>query len=245
VGANRSDPIVSVLPVDDLKADRSLVFLTQKGLMKRTALSEFSNPRAGGIIAAGVKKGDEIFKVVLSDGKAEVMVFSRSGRSIRFPEDQISLLGRTAQGMKGMGLKGDDHVVGMLLARREAEVLTVTETGMGRRTPVDEFPLQNRGGLGTLALPSGGESDVLVSALEVVEGEEVMIVTAAGAVHRVPVRDIPEQHRRSKGRRVVALGAGDRVVEVTRASGSGRIGGIRNGNGGKAPDPLEQIELLS
>jgi DNA gyrase subunit A len=230
VGANRADPIVSVLPVDDLEADRSLVFLTKKGLMKRTAMAEFSNPRAGGVIAAGVKKGDEIFGVKLSDGNAEVMVFSKAGRSIRFPEDQISILGRTAQGMKGMGLKRDDEVVGMLLVRREAQVLTVTETGMGRRTPVDEFPRQNRGGLGTLALSGGGEEGALVSALEVVEGEDVMVVTAGGAVHRVPAVDIPEQHRRSRGKRVVTLSPGDRVVEVTRAPG-------RGGNGGGAPYP--------
>ncbi|MGM0669690.1 MAG: DNA gyrase subunit A, partial [Gemmatimonadota bacterium] len=120
MGAGRSDPIVSVLPVDDLEEDRILIFLTRSGLMKRTRLSEFSNPRAGGIIASGVKKGDEIFDVVLSDGQAEVLVFSREGRAIRFPEDQISILGRTARGMKGMGLKGGDSVVGMLLVRRDA-----------------------------------------------------------------------------------------------------------------------------
>jgi len=223
VGANRADPIVAVLPVEDLEADRELVFVTRKGLMKRTRLVEFSNPRAGGIIAAGVKKGDEIFEVTLSDGKGEVIVFSRSGRAIRFPEEQVSLLGRTAQGVKGMGLRGNDRVVGVLAVRREAQVLTITEDGMGRRTPVDEFPLQNRGGLGTLAL-SGGEDggNVLVSALDVVEGEDLMVVSAGGKVYRISVIDVPEQHRRSRGRRMVSLPAGDRIVEVTRASGSGR-----------------------
>jgi len=220
-GAGRQDPIVSVLPVDDLEMDRSLVFLSRKGLMKRTSLSEFSNPRAGGIIAAGVKKGDEVFEVALSDGKAEVMVFSRGGRAIRFPEGQVSLFGRTAQGVKGMGLKGGDSVVGMLLVRREAQVLTVTEDGLGRRTTVDEFPLQNRGGLGTMVLPGGAGAGVLVSALEVVEGEDVMVVSAGGKVFRIPVSDIPEQHRRSRGRKLVSLPSGDRVVEVTRASGKG------------------------
>jgi DNA gyrase subunit A len=221
VGASRQDPIVSVLPVDDLGLDRNLVFLTRKGLMKRTHLSEFSNPRSGGVIAAGVRAGDEILQVGASDGNAEVLVFSRTGRAIRFPESQISVLGRTAQGIKGMGLRGNDRVVGMLLVRREAQVLTITEDGMGRRTTVDEFPLQNRGGLGILVLPSGEGGSVLVSALEVVEGEDVMVVSAGGKVFRVPVRDIPEQHRRSRGKRLVSLPSGDRVVEVTRASGKG------------------------
>lgn len=220
-GAGRQDPIVAALPVDDLGLDRTLVFLTRKGLMKRTSLKDFSKPRAGGIIAAGVKAGDEIMDVTLSRGKAEVLVFSKGGRAIRFPEEQISVLGRTAQGVKGMGLRGDDGVVGMLLVRREAQVLTITEDGFGRRTVVDEFPLQKRGGLGTLVL-GGAESDGgLVSALEVVEGEDVMVVSAGGKVFRLPVDDIPEQHRRSRGRRLVSLPTGDRVVEVTRASGKG------------------------
>jgi DNA gyrase subunit A len=240
--ADRHDPIVSVLPVDDLSLDRNLVFLTQKGLMKRTGLSEFSNPRAGGIIASGVKPGDEVFQVALSDGNAEVVILSRSGRAIRFPEDQISVLGRTAQGMKGMGLKGDDRVVGMLLVRRGTQVLTITEDGMGRRTMVDEFPLQNRGGLGTMVLPGGDAAGALVSALEVVEGEDVMVVSAGGKVFRVAVDDIPEQHRRSRGKRLVSLPAGDRVVEVTRASAPDPNG---NGVPGSESGAVDQMELLS
>ncbi len=245
MGASRSDPIVSVVPVDDLEEDRVLVFLSEKGLVKRTQLSEFSNPRAGGIIAAGVKKGDRIFEVAISDGQAEVLIFSRGGRAIRFPEDQVSVLGRTAQGVKGMGLKGEDVVVGMLLIRREAQVLTMTEEGMGRRTPVDEFPLQNRGGLGTLALPAG-EGGALVSALEVLGEEDLMVVSAAGKVSRVTVSGVAEQHRRSRGRRVVELGAGDRVVEVTRASGR-RTGGSQEADAPEEGTPAserEQMELL-
>ncbi len=247
MGASRGDPIVSVVPVDDLEEDRVLIFLTRGGLMKRVKLQEFSNPRAGGIIASGVKKGDEIFDVVLSDGKAEVLVFSREGRAIRFPEDQISVLGRTAQGMKGMGLRGEDAVVGMLLVRRDAQVLTVTETGIGRRTPVDEFPLQNRGGLGNLALPAGEEAGALISALEVVGEEEVMVVSAGGKVVRVKAREVPVQHRRSKGKRIVGLAAGDKVVEVTRASGgkgTTKNGGPEPGGDGSGATTREQMELL-
>ena len=219
VGANRGDPIVAVLPVDDLGSEKVLLFLTRNGLMKRTRLAEYSNPRAGGMIAAGVKAGDEILDVAVSDGSAEVLVLSRGGRAIRFPEDQVPVVGRTAQGVKGMGLKGTDKVVGMLLVRREAQVLTVTDLGVGRRTPVDEFPLQNRGGLGILALAEGEGSGALVSVLDVVEGEDVMLVSGGGKVFRVPVVEIPKQSRRARGRRVVTLPSGDRVVEVTRASG--------------------------
>jgi len=219
-GTDRLDRIVSVLPVDDLAAeDRFLVFLSRKGVVKRTALSEFSNPRAGGVIAAGLRKDDRIIDVALSDGTSEVMLLSGGGRAIRFPEEEIGVVGRTAQGVKGMDLRAEDEVVGMLLIRREATVLTVTEDGMGKRTSVSEFPLQKRGGLGTMALPASAGPAKIVCALEVLEADELVIVTAGGQVSRLVADSVPLQGRRTQGRRIVKLGAGDRVVEVTRGEG--------------------------
>jgi len=217
LGIERSDPIVSLVPAEDLEEEEKfLVFLTEGGLVKRTPLSEFSNPRAGGIIAAGLREEDRILDVVVSDGRAELMVLTRTGRAIRFPEDEVSVVGRTAQGVKGIDLRDGDRTVGMLLIRREATVLTVTEGGRGKRTSVEEFPLQKRGGLGTLAVPSG-DDDRLVSALEVLDGDEVMVVAASGRVGRVAAAEIPVQGRRTQGRPLADLPDGDRVVEVTRA----------------------------
>ncbi|MGD2069356.1 MAG: DNA gyrase subunit A [Gemmatimonadota bacterium] len=219
-GADRKDPIVAVLPVDDLEEEgRFVVFLSRGGIMKRTELAEFGNPRSGGIIAAGVKEGDRVIDVAISDDTAEIMLLTRNGRAIRFAESDISVMGRTAQGVKGIDLRDDDHVVGMLTLRRDAFVLTVTEDGLGKRTEVGEFPLQNRGGLGTLAVPSGGKSAPLVTALEVLEADEVMVVTAGGQVTRVNAADVPVQGRRTQGRRIAKVKSGDRVVEVTRTAG--------------------------
>ncbi|MGD2044668.1 MAG: DNA gyrase subunit A [Gemmatimonadota bacterium] len=230
-GADRSDRIVSMIPVEDLEEDdRFLVFLSRKGVVKRTPLSDFSNPRAGGVKGAGVKKGDAIRDVAMSDGTAEVMLLSRGGRAIRFPEDEISVVGRTAQGVKGMGLRGDDEVVGMLLIRRDSTVLTVSEDGVGKRTAVSDFPLQKRGGLGTMAVPSGQKSPI-VCALEVVEADEVMIVTAGGQVVRAAADSVPVQGRRTQGKPMAEIEGGDRVVEVTRASGRG---------GAPARDPVAE-----
>jgi DNA gyrase subunit A len=122
-------------------------------------------------------------------------------------------------------------VVGMLLVRREAAVLTMTEEGAGRKCPVADFPLQKRGGLGTLAAPAGEESSMLVAALEVLEGDEVMAVTAAGRVARVDTDGIPLQGRRTRGRKVVDLEKNDRVVEVTRIPGEGRRDAGADGDG--------------
>ena len=164
---------------------------------------------------------------------------SRSGRAIRFPEDEISVVGRSAQGVKGMTLK-DDEVVGMLLIRRDSTVLTVNEDGIGKRTEVSEFPLQKRGGLGTLAVPSGDESSPIVSVLEVMEADEVMVVTAGGQGSRAAADSVPVQGRRTQGKVIVMVSSGDRVVEVTRAEGRG---------GGPARDPAGldeegQLDLL-
>jgi DNA gyrase subunit A len=221
-GADRKDRIVSMIPVDNLDvADRYLVFLSRKGVMKRTPLTEFSNPRAGGVRAAGVKGGDGIMEVALSDGTSEVMLLARGGRAIRFPEDQVSVIGRTGQGVKGMALKGDDEIAGMLLIRRDSTVLTVSEDGLGKRTPVSEFPLQKRGGMGNLAVPAGEKNAPIVCALEVVEADEVMILTAGGHVTRAAADSVPLQGRRNQGKRIVPVESGDRVVEVTRAQGRG------------------------
>ena len=239
-GAERKDRIVAMIPIDDLSvSDRYLVFLSKLGLVKRTSISEFSRPRVGGLRAAGLKKDDTILDVALSDGTAEVMLLSRSGRAIRFPEDEISIVGRSAQGVKGMTLK-DDEVVGMLLIRRDSTVLTVNEDGIGKRTDVSEFPLQKRGGLGTLAVPSGDEGAPIVSVLEVMEADEVMVVTAGGQVSRAAADSVPVQGRRTQGKVIVMVSSGDRVVEVTRAEGRG---------GGPARDPAGldeegQLDLL-
>jgi DNA gyrase subunit A len=242
-GAGRKDRIVSMIPIDDLEVEnRYLVFVSRQGVMKRTAVSDFSNPRAGGVKAAGVKEGDGIIDVALSDGSAEVMLLSRGGRAIRFPEDQISLVGRTAQGVKGMSLKGSDQVAGMLLMRRDATVLMVSEDGLGKRTPVSDFPLQNRGGMGNLAAPGGEASVPIVCALEVVEADEVMIVTAGGQVTRAAADSVPVQGRRTQGRRMVEVEAGDRVVEVTRAQGRGGAPAREQVGADAGKDQLDLLE---
>ena len=226
-GGDRSDPIVAMLPVDDLGQDRLLVFVSSNGQVKRTQLSEFSNPRSGGVIAAGVKEGDRVLDVVFSDGAAELLILTREGRAIRFPEVDVPVVGRTAQGVRGVDLQEGDAVVGMVVVRRDAHVLAVTEDGRGKRTPVGDFPLQKRGGLGSLAVPAGGYALAVVGAMEVVGDDEVMLVTASGHVTRLAAEQIPEQGRRTRGGILVKLVTGDRVVEVSRAASTS--GGSESG----------------
>jgi len=226
--ADRGDRIVSMVPVDDLEAeDRVLVFVSEGGLVKRTELGEFSNPRSTGLIAAGVQDGDRIVEVALSDGSAEVVLLSRAGRAIRFAETDAPVQGRTARGVKGISLKKGGAVVGVLLLRRDAAILTLSEDGNGKRTPASDFPVQKRGGQGTL-VGSGGKSPV-VAALEVGADDGVMVISAGGAVQRVEAADIPVQGRRAAGKRVVKVAKGDRVVEVTRAAGAEAQRDVKSG----------------
>jgi DNA gyrase subunit A len=217
-GAPREDRILELIPVETLGEEgQVLVFVTAGGLVKRTAMSEFANPRAGGIIGAGVRDGDRLLQVLRSDGQGQLLLLTRFGRSIRFEEKEVSLMGRTAQGVKGIEIKGDDAVVGVVLLRRDARILTVNAEGWGKRTPVDEFPLQKRGGLGTIAAPVAGEDSWLVAGLEVVDGEEVTLVSASGTITPTPVTLAPEQGRRTRGSRLVTLAGDDRLVTVTRS----------------------------
>ena len=218
--AERNDRIVAMVPVSDLEAEgQTLLFMSAGGQVKRTALTEFSNPRSTGLIAAGVRDGDRIIEVTLGDDTTEVMLFSRGGRAIRFAETDVPVQGRTAQGVKGIGLDDGDEVVGVLTLRRDAAVLTVSDDGFGKRTAAQEFPLQKRGGLGTLFVPSSGKAAPVVAALEVADHDAVMLITAGGRTFTVSATDVPLQGRRTQGKRLVAVPAGDRVVEVTRTAG--------------------------
>ncbi len=233
--AERGDRIVALVPVEELHdKGKVLLFVSRRGVVKRTELDEFSNPRTGGVIAAGLREEDEIIEVVLSDERSQVMLLTRNGRAIRFEEKDVSVVGRTAQGVKGIDLKGNDRVIGVILVRRDADVLTLNEEGWAKRTPLSDFPLQRRGGLGTMAIPSGAGAGPLVGALEVVGREEVTIVTASGGVTHIDVEAVPEQGRRTRGTRVVQIPRGDRVVEVARSIGS------EEGTNGSATRSIEE-----
>ena len=219
LGVDQHDTIVATRPVDDLESEGYLICATRRGLIKRTRLSEFSNPKPGGVIASRVRPGDEVLDVVLAAGDTELMLFSRHGRAVRFPEPQVSVVGRVAQGVKGMGLRDGDEVVGLVVVKRESMVLCITESGVGKRSPVSDFPLHNRGGLGLAALPSSAKGGHLAAALEVLDDDNVVLVSSSGAMTPVAAADIPPRARNAAGERVVRLAPGDRLATVTRVYG--------------------------
>ena len=221
MGADRQDPIVAVRAVDDLSEDKYVAFATRRGLVKRTALAKFSRPRAGGLPGMTLRPGDEVLHVALTAGDAQFMLVTDAGRAIRFPEDQVSVVGRNAQGVKGIGLRGDDEVVGFVVLVREASVLLATEGGTGKRVPMAEFSVQKRGGLGMRAMVLDDRSGRLVSALEAVDDEQVMLVSAGGVLTRRAAAEIDLLGRNTRGRQLVVPAPGDRIALATRAHDDG------------------------
>ncbi len=238
----RTDPFAALLQVDSLTADAHVVFVTERGTVKRTLLSAFSNPRSGGVTASRVRPGDRIVAVMLSEGDADIMLATREGRAIRFAEGQVPVMGRAAFGVKGIGLRDDDRVVSALLIRREGTVLAVSDQGWGRRTDVNDYPLRKRGGLGVLMAPPGGGGGRLAGAIEVLDQDAVMLVTAAGRITQVVAGSVPVTGKGARGRPLARIDVGDRVVQVTRTQGGGSPGG---GGGTGEAAPRRQLELLS
>jgi DNA gyrase subunit A len=195
-----------------------LVFATENGTVKRTALAEFANPRAGGVNAINLKTGDRLIQVQLSDGLSDIVLVTSAGRAIRFQEGEVSEMGRNAQGVNGIKLKKNDRVVGMVVVRREAGLCTVTEKGYAKRTPLSEFTVQKRGGLGSAAAEISRKTGNLVAAKELLPGDELMVLSAAGQAIRLAGEEIPAQGRDTLGDPLLKLGKGDRVVEVTRVA---------------------------
>ena len=233
LGVDQHDIVVATRSVDELQEDRYLAFVTRLGLIKRTRLDEFSNPKAGGLIAARVRPGDAVLDVSLTTGDTEFLLITRAGRAVRFSERQVSVVGRMAQGVKGIGLRNGDEVIGFIVVKRQASVLVVTEGGTAKRTPVSEFPLHGRGGLGVTVMPGSDRGGRLVGALETLEEDNVMLVSSSGAMAGFAVADVALLPRKAPSQPMIDLGLGDRVAEVTRVHGDPGIA-----------DPAVQFDLL-
>src|SRR6185295_7519176 len=153
-------------------------------VVKKTALSAFSNPRAGGIIAMGIEEGDAVIAVQVTDGSAEVFIGTHAGMAIRFAETDVRAMGRTAYGVRGITLRDDDYVVAMEVVRPGGTLLTVTEHGYGKRTEIDEYRVQARGGVGIINIAATDRNGKVVGVAYVHEGDELLLITQQGMILR-------------------------------------------------------------
>ncbi|MFT4243890.1 MAG: DNA gyrase subunit A [Candidatus Woesearchaeota archaeon] len=193
-----------------------LIFLTKKGIIKKTEVANFSKPRAGGIRAIGLDEGDSVLAVMYSQGHEDVIIESNVGLAIRFKQDDLSVLGRTARGVKAMNLRNDEIVVGMELAQAGTTLLTVCENGYGKRTLISEYPTIKRAGRGVIDIKADERNGDVVTLKAVREDDEVLLMTKLGKIIRTHVSDVSIIGRNTKGVKVVNLAQGDLVQRVEK-----------------------------
>ncbi|WP_461371376.1 DNA gyrase subunit A [Candidatus Darwinibacter acetoxidans] len=206
--------IQATIPISDYNDDQYLVMATRSGIVKKTALKEFDTNRSGGLICITLVDDDELVGIELTDGNSELMLVTKYGQAIRFAEEQIRPMGRTAQGVMGIRLDDQDEVVSLAAASDDAELLVVTEKGYGKRTAISEYPLQNRAGKGVITLKKNERTGPVVGAQVVREGNEIMLLSIEGIMIRLKVAEISLQGRNTQGVTLMRLDENDRVVGV-------------------------------
>ncbi|NAP00440.1 DNA gyrase subunit A, partial [Halomonas sp. MG34] len=206
----------AVISVNEFTDTDYLFFTTKHGISKRTTLSQFANIRKGGLIAVGLRDEDELISVRLTDGAKDMMIATKNGYLIRFPEDQIRSMGRTAAGVKGISLREDDEVVSMEILQEDSKILHVTSKGYGKQTPEKEYRVTNRGGKGIFTCNLTDKTGHVVAVKAVSGEEDLMLITVAGVLIRIPVRDISETGRNTMGVRLIRLQEEEEVATVAR-----------------------------
>jgi len=208
--------ITALVPVREFTDDRWLMFATRNGTVKKSVLSDYSNPRSNGIIAINITDGDELIDVQLTDGNNDVVLATRDGMSIRFHENDVRQMGRATGGVKGIELGSDDAVIGMVVIRRDATLLVVSQKGYGKRSELADYRVQRRGGKGIITFKITDKTGVGVALKEVQPQDELMMITKVGVIIRVPVDGIRVIGRNTQGVRVMNLDDGDTLVAVAR-----------------------------
>jgi len=208
--------VATCVPVRDFGAGGYILFATKQGKVKKTELEAYSHPRAGGIQGIGLEAGDEVITVRRTDGQREVVIATKLGMIIRFPEDEARPMGRTASGVRGIDVEDGDQVIAADVVQEGVSILTVTERGYGKRTPLEEYRLQSRAGKGIIDIKTGGRNGNVVGMLQVRESDDVLVVTTKGKIIRLPAADVSSQGRNTWGVRIIDLEADDRVGSIAR-----------------------------
>jgi DNA gyrase subunit A len=210
------EKIQAILPVDDFTGDKFVVMLTKKGIIKKTALEAFSNPRPSGIIALTTDLDDEVIDAKVSDGKCDIFIATEQGMSIRFDEGDVRAMGRTARGVKGVTLVENDVVIGMEIFDKLSKntILMVTENGYGKRTAIEEYRTQSRGGVGVITQKTTDKVGIVVSTRSVIDTDEVMITTDKGQIIRMNCSGISVLGRNTQGVRLINLNEEEKVTGV-------------------------------
>ena len=209
--------INAILPVREFDENRFIFMATSLGTVKKIALSKFSRPRVGGIIAVGLDDGDYLIGVALTEGKHDVMLFSDGGKAMRFDENDVRPMGRSARGVRGMKLGKGQKVISLLVAENEElSVLTATENGYGKRTPISEYARHRRGTQGMISIRTSERNGKVVAARLVKQDDEIMLITTGGVLIRTRVKEVRKMNRATQGVKLINLDEGEKLVGLER-----------------------------
>ncbi|MGH1440750.1 MAG: DNA gyrase subunit A [Cellvibrionaceae bacterium] len=213
---DKDERITSILPVREYDDDHFIFMSTSNGTVKKTPLSQFSRPRSVGLIALDLVEGDHLVGTAITEGECDVMLFSSAGKAVRFNETDIRPMGRTSRGVRGIRLEEGQSVISMLIPKEEGKVLTVSENGYGKRTVVTEYPTKGRGGKGMIAMQCSDRNGSLVGAVQVFDGDEIMLISDQGTLVRTRVDEVSLSGRNTQGVRVIRVKTDEHVIGVER-----------------------------
>jgi DNA gyrase subunit A len=213
-----NERVTAILPVKEYLADHYIVMATANGTVKKTSLTEFSRPRNSGLRAIELDEGDTLIGTAITDGKNDIMLFASNGKAVRFEEDDVRSMGRTARGVRGIRLTNDARMIGLIIPSANGKILTVSENGYGKRTLAEEFPTKGRGTQGVIGMQCSDRNGGLVTAIQVFDGDQVMLISDQGTLVRTRTEEISLVSRNTQGVRVIRLKDGERLVGAERVA---------------------------
>ncbi len=214
--SEEGERITAILPVDEYSADRYVFMATSKGTVKKTSLDQFSRPRSTGLIACELDDGDHLVGVAITDGSKDILMMSDAGKAVRFSEEAVRPMGRTARGVRGIKLADDQNVISLIIPEEGGTILTASERGFGKRTAVTEFPTKGRGTQGVIAMVTSERNGSLVGAVQVFENDEVMLVSDQGTLVRTRVNEVSQLGRNTQGVTLIKVSEKEKLVGVER-----------------------------
>ena len=238
---DREASIAAIVPVKEFDEDHFLLMATQHGLVKKTVLSAYGRPRRDGIIAMDIVPGDRLIEAKLTDGSQDVILATRRGQSIRFRESDVRATGRATRGVTGVSLRDGDEVVSMVVVKRQGSLIMVCRNGYGKRTPVQDYPVIRRGGKGVIGIKTTDRNGALIAAKEVVDSDELMIISQKGILIRLPLRDVSVIGRNTQGVRLIHLDPEDVVMDVTYIMTDGAEEKELEEEGGELPEESPEV----
>lgn len=210
------ESISTILPIKEFDAKHSVFMATKNGVVKKVSLEEFSRPRSSGIIAINLDVNDALIGAALTHGDNDIMLFTSGGKAIRFHEEDVRQMGRSAHGVRGVKMKEGLAVIALVVVQPEADILIATENGYGKRTMVEEFRPIGRGGQGVIAIQTSERNGMAVGAIQVLPTEDVVLLTNKGALIRTKVSEISQVGRNAQGVRLIRLSEGEKLAALRR-----------------------------